>query len=346
MSIIGPCRSQPGATAQGIQTDAILLLADGEMRHTNQPLDKGTAAGIRAHRLTKRYGNKLVVKDLSFTAEPGVITGFLGPNGAGKSTTLRMLLGLTGPTSGEISIAGHHIAQLNNPARTIGSLLDARATHPHRTAFNHLLAFAQAADLGKARVREVLDLVGLASAAHHRVGTFSLGMSQRLGIATALLGDPGILVLDEPLNGLDPEGIRWMRTLLRTLANEGRTILFSSHLMAEMELTADRLVVITRGQLIAECTLEEFIRLHAPSAVAVRTPSRMQLATALGRAGIACEDVSTSSLLITGADSTTVGRIAAQEAIALEELTQVRGSLEDVFLRLTRDARDYEGHVA
>ncbi|MEO1988386.1 MAG: ATP-binding cassette domain-containing protein [Martelella sp.] len=346
MSTIGHCRSQVRGMAPAIQSNAILPLADGEMRHTNQPLDKGTAAGIRAHRLTKRYGNKLVVKDLSFTAEPGVITGFLGPNGAGKSTTLRMLLGLTPPTSGEITIAGRHIARLNDPARTIGALLDARATHPHRTAFNHLLAFAQAADLGKARVREVLDLVGLASVAHHRVGTFSLGMNQRLGIATALLGDPGILVLDEPLNGLDPEGIRWMRTLLRSLANEGRTILFSSHLMAEMELTADRLVVITRGQLIAECTLEEFIRLHAPSAVAVRTPSRMQLATALSRAGIACEDVSTSSLLITGTDTTTVGRIAAQEAIVLEELTQVRGSLEDVFLRLTRDARDYEGHVA
>ncbi len=316
------------------------------MRLPNQHVDKASVAGICAHRLTKRYGNKLVVKDLSFTAEPGVITGFLGPNGAGKSTTLRMLLGLTGPTSGEISIVGHHLTQLNNPARTIGALLDARATHPHRSAFNHLLAFAQAAGLGRARVGEVLDLVGLTSAAHHRVGTFSLGMSQRLGIATALLGDPGILVLDEPLNGLDPEGIRWMRTLLRALANEGRTILFSSHLMSEMELTADRLVVIAQGRLIAECTLEEFIRLHTSSAVAVRTPSRIQLATALSRAGIACEDVSASSLLITGADTVTIGKIAAREAIVLEELTQVRGSLEDVFLRLTRDARDYEGHVA
>ena len=345
MSTITQCRFLPQGTRQDIQSNAVLPLAGGRMRLSSQHVEQVSTAGIRAHRLTKRYGNKLVVKDLSFTAEPGVITGFLGPNGAGKSTTLRMLLGLTAPTSGEISIAGHHIAQLNNPARTIGALLDARATHPHRTAFNHLLAFAQAADLGRARVGEVLDLVGLTNTAHQRVGTFSLGMSQRLGIATALLGDPGILVLDEPLNGLDPEGIRWMRTLLRTLANEGRTILFSSHLMSEMELTADRLVVVAQGRLIAECTLEEFIRLHTSSAVAVRTPSRTQLATALSRAGIACEDVSASSLLITGADTTTVGKIAAREAIVLEELTQVRGSLEDVFLRLTGDARDYEGHV-
>lgn len=345
MSTISQCRFLPHGTRQYIQSNSVLPLAGGWMRLPNQHVEQASTAGIRAHRLTKRYSDKLVVKDLSFTAEPGVITGFLGPNGAGKSTTLRMLLGLTAPTSGEISIAGHHLTQLKNPARTIGALLDARATHAHRSAFNHLLAFAQAADLGRARVGEVLDLVGLTKAAHQRVGTFSLGMSQRLGIATALLGDPGILVLDEPLNGLDPEGIRWMRTLLRTLANEGRTILFSSHVMSEMELTADRLVVIARGQLIAECTLDEFIRLHTSNAVAVRTPSRTHLATALSRAGIACEDVSTSSLLITGTDTTTVGKIAAREAIVLEELTQVRGSLEDVFLRLTRDARHYEGHV-
>lgn len=346
MSTTRHCRPRPHGAKQDIQSNVVLPLADGRMRLPHQHGDKTKEPGIRAHRLTKRYGNKLVVKDLSFTAEPGVITGFLGPNGAGKSTTLRMLLGLTGPTSGVISIAGRHIAQLNNPARIIGALLDARATHPYRTAFNHLLAFAQAAALGRARVREVLDLVGLTSAADNPVGTFSLGMSQRLGIATALLGDPGILVLDEPLNGLDPEGIRWMRTLLRALANEGRTILFSSHLMSEMELTADRLVVIAQGRLIAECTLEDFIRLHASSAVAVRTPSRTQLAAALARAGFACEDVSAAGLLITGADTATVGRIAAREAIVLEELTQVRGSLEEVFLRLTRDACDHEGHAA
>src|SRR5690349_2849074 len=188
------------------------------------------AVGIRAQGLTKNYGHHAAVKDLSFTARPGMITGFLGPDGAGKSTTMRMLLGLTRPTSGDITIGGRPLAELDDPPRTVGALLDARATHPQRTAFHHLLAFAQTMGLGRRRVDEVLALVGLTDAAGRCTGEFSLGMNQRLGIATALLGDPGVLVLDEPLNGLDPEGIRWARTFLRTLAREGRTILFSSHL--------------------------------------------------------------------------------------------------------------------
>jgi ABC-2 type transport system ATP-binding protein len=298
---------------------------------------------VKAERLTKRYGGKAAVDDLSLTAEPGVITGFLGPNGAGKSTTMRMLVGLTRPTAGTITIGGRNIADLDDPARTIGALLDARAVHPHRTASRHLLAFAQAAGLDRRRVDEVLDLVGLRDAADRRAGEFSLGMNQRLGIATALLGDPRVLVLDEPLNGLDPEGIRWLRTLMRDLAGEGRTILFSSHLMSEMELTADNLIVVGQGRLIAETTLDEFVRANTTQAVTVRAQTPARLARAFDNAGIAFTTQPDSSFLVTGADSATVGRIAAAEGIALDELGRVRESLEDVFLRLTHDVTEYEG---
>jgi ABC-2 type transport system ATP-binding protein len=306
----------------------------------------GHAVGIQARGLTKRYGNAVVVSDLSFTAQPGIVTGFLGPNGAGKSTTLRMLLGLIKPTKGTITIDGHHIAELEHSARTIGALLDARAFHPYRTAFDHLLGFAHAAGVGEARVSEVLDLVGLKNAAKRRAGEFSLGMCQRLGIATALLGNPQALVFDEPLNGLDPEGIRWMRNLMRSLAGEGRTILFSSHLMSEMELTADNLIVIGRGRLIAEASLLDFVRAHTVHAVTVRTAARTQLAKALRNTGISFEEAPGSGFIVTGADTSTVGKIAAAEGIALDELTYTRESLEDVFLRLTGDAAEYEGRAA
>ncbi|MFG1924662.1 ABC transporter ATP-binding protein [Cryptosporangium sp. NPDC048952] len=302
--------------------------------------------GIRAENLTKKYGGKAAVDDLSFTAEPGVITGFLGPNGAGKSTTMRMLFGLTKPTSGTITIGGRNIADLDDPARTVGALLDARAVHPHRTASRHLLAFAQAAGLDRRRVDEVLDVVGLGDAADRRAGEFSLGMNQRLGIATALLGDPGVLVLDEPLNGLDPEGIRWIRTLMRDLAREGRTILFSSHLMSEMELTADNLVVVGQGRLIAEASLDEFVRANTTQAVLVRAQSPVQLAGALQDAGVSFSTQPDSSLLVTGADSAAVGKIAAADGVVLEELGPVRESLEDVFLRLTHDVTEFEGQAA
>jgi ABC-2 type transport system ATP-binding protein len=304
------------------------------------------AVGIRADRLTKRYGGTVAVDDLSFTAEPGKITGFLGPNGAGKSTTMRMLVGLTAPTSGTITIGGRHIADLNDPARTIGALLDARAVHPHRTAFAHLLGFAQAARLDRHRVHEVLELVGLKDAADRRAGEFSLGMNQRLGIATALLGDPGVLVLDEPLNGLDPEGIRWIRTLMRDLALQGRTILFSSHLMSEMELTADNLIVVGQGRLIAEASLDEFVRANTTQAVTVRAQTPARLARALGEAGVAFTTQPDASFLVTGTDPGTVGRIAAADGVALDELGRVRESLEDVFLRLTHDVTEYEGSPA
>ncbi|MEU4149448.1 ATP-binding cassette domain-containing protein [Streptomyces sp. NPDC026659] len=299
---------------------------------------------IRARGLTKRYGDRAVVDQLSFTARPGLVTGFLGPNGAGKSTTLRMLLGLVRPSAGGITIGGRSIAELDEPARTVGALLDARAVHPRRTAFDHLLAVARTAGLGGGRVEEVLDLVGLTDAARRRAGEFSLGMHQRLGIATALLGDPGVLVFDEPLNGLDPEGIRWLRTFLRDLAAEGRTVLFSSHLMSEMELAADDLVVIGRGQLIAESSMEDFLLAHTTRTVTVRADAADQLARALDRAGIAFAREDGPRLLVTGADSSTVGKIAAAEAIALDELAQIREPLEDVFLRLTHDATEYESH--
>ncbi|TVT10419.1 ATP-binding cassette domain-containing protein [Amycolatopsis bartoniae] len=301
---------------------------------------------MRARGLTKRYGNKVVVDDLSFTARPGVITGFLGPNGAGKSTTMRMLLGLVRPTRGTITIGGRAITELDDPVHTIGALLDARAVHPQRTASDHLLAFAQTAGLGRKRVEEVLDLVGLTAAASRRAGEFSLGMNQRLGIATALLGDPGVLVFDEPLNGLDPEGIRWARTLMRNLAAEGRTILFSSHLMSEMELTADDLVVIGQGRLVAEATLEEFVRTHTTQVVTVSSPAPQNLARALERAGAAFERGDHGNFLVTGADTAVVGKIAAAEGIVLDELTRVRESLEDVFLRLTHDVTEYESRAA
>jgi ABC-2 type transport system ATP-binding protein len=301
---------------------------------------------VQASGLTKRYGAKPAVDDLSFTARPGVVTGFLGPNGAGKSTTLRMLFGLVKPTAGTITIGGRNLTDLPDPARCIGALLDARAVHPHRTAGDHLLAFAQAAGLGRGRVGEVLELVGLTSAAGRRAGEFSLGMQQRLGIATALLGDPGVLVLDEPLNGLDPEGIRWMRTLMRDLAGQGRTILFSSHLMSELELTADEVIVIGQGRLIAQTTLERFVEDNTTQAVTVRAASPSALARALGESGVAFTMQPDSSFLVTGTDTSTVGKIAAAEGIALDELVRVRESLEDVFLRLTDAVTEYGSHVA
>ncbi|MFG1610604.1 ATP-binding cassette domain-containing protein [Actinoplanes sp. NPDC049265] len=288
----------------------------------------------------------MAVDDLSFTARAGVVTGFLGPNGAGKSTTMRMLFGLARPTAGTITIGGRRIEEIEDPARTIGALLDARAVHPHRTAADHLLAYAQAAGLGRGRVAEVLDLVGLSGAAGRRAGEFSLGMQQRLGIATALLGDPGVLVLDEPLNGLDPEGIRWMRTLMRDLAGQGRTILFSSHLMSELELTADDVIVVGQGRLIAETTLARFVADNTTQAVTVRAAAPEALARALAEAGVVFTGHPGSSFLVTGTDTATIGKIAAAESIALEELAPLRESLEDVFLRLTHDVTEYGGHAA
>jgi ABC-2 type transport system ATP-binding protein len=298
-------------------------------------------AAVQTHGLTKRYGKKTVVDDLTLSVQPGIVTGFLGPNGAGKSTTMRMILGLDKPTSGAATINGLPIAQLKHPMRTIGALLDARAIHPRRTASDHLLAIAQAGGLGRHRVGEVLDRVGLTSAARRPAGDFSLGMSQRLGIATALLGDPSVLIFDEPLNGLDPEGIRWARTLIRELAAEGRTVLFSSHLMSEMELTADHLVVIGQGRLLADTSLADFIHTHTTQRTLVRSIEHRKLRDKLISEGKSVVDAEDNGLIVSNTSASEVGAIAAQHGIPLDELGMIRDSLEDVFLRMTRDATEY-----
>ena len=295
---------------------------------------------IEARGLTKRYGDKIAVDDLTFTVEPGRVTGFLGPNGAGKSTTMRLVLGLDSPTAGTVTVGGKRYADLPSPAHAVGALLDARAVHPGRTAANHLLALAQTAGIGRGRVDEVLGMVGLADVAGRRAGTFSLGMSQRLGIAGALLGDPPVLMFDEPVNGLDPEGIRWIRTLMRGLAAEGRTVLVSSHLMSEMALTARHLLVIGRGRLMADTDIDDFLRTHGTESVLVRSEEPDRLARILRRAGADLES-EVDALVVSNLTAREIGKLAAAEGIALSELAPRRGSLEDVFMALTNDAVEY-----
>ncbi|MFI7703385.1 ABC transporter ATP-binding protein [Nonomuraea sp. NPDC049480] len=291
--------------------------------------------------LTKRHGAVLAVDDLTFTVRPGLVTGFLGPNGAGKSTTMRMILGLDLPTSGTATVNGRLHRDLPHPLREVGSLLEAQAVHPHRTARKHLLYLAQTNKLPPARVDEVLDLVGLTDAANRRAGAFSLGMGQRLGIAAALLGDPPVLLLDEPVNGLDPEGVLWIRTLIRRLAAEGRTVLVSSHLMSEMALTADRLVVIGKGRLIAEADIGEFT--EDGSAVLVRTPEAASFARRLELSGAHVQAGRDGEIVVTGMTAPDVGRLAAVEGVPLFELTPRRTSLEEAFMELTRDSVEYGG---
>ncbi|MBN6033970.1 ABC transporter ATP-binding protein [Amycolatopsis sp. 195334CR] len=295
---------------------------------------------IEARGLTKRYGDKLAVDRLDFTIEPGRVTGFLGPNGAGKSTTMRLVLGLDSPTAGTVTVHGRRYAELPRPLHTVGALLDARAVHPGRTAVQHLRALAQTAGIGRARVDEVLALVGLSNVAGKRAGTFSLGMSQRLGIAGALLGDPPVLMFDEPVNGLDPEGIRWIRGLMRDLAAEGRTVLVSSHLMSEMALTAHHLLVLGRGRLIADTGMDDFLRLHSEETVLVRTDETDRLARLLRRTGATFE-LDDDTLRVVDRTAREIGKLAAAEGIALAELTPSRGSLEDVFMALTHDSVEY-----
>ncbi len=290
--------------------------------------------------LTKVFGRTRAVDGLTCSIEPGVVTGFLGPNGAGKTTTMRMILGLDRPTSGTATIDGKPYRQLADPLRHVGALLDARQTHPNRSVRAHLRWLAATHRLPAARVDEVLDMVGLSSVAGNRAGTLSLGMSQRLGIAAALLGDPPVLLFDEPVNGLDPEGIRWVRTLMRSLAAEGRTVFVSSHLLAEMSNTADRLVVIGRGKLIASTTVSEFV--GRADSVRVRSPQLDMLRQVLTEAGIAVDDDQTASaLLIRGAASEVVGELAARNGITLHELSSQQGSLEEAYMKLTDDAVQY-----
>ena len=289
--------------------------------------------------LTKRYGARVAVDDLTVTIHPGRVTGFLGPNGSGKTTTMRCILGLARPTSGTATVLGRRYRELDRPMRRVGALIDPRARHSGRTAYRHLLALAQSNGLPAARVEEVIDLVGLESVADDRVRGFSLGMGQRLGIAAALLGDPDVLLLDEPVNGLDPEGIRWVRELLRALADEGRTVLVSSHLMSEMEDTADHLVVLGRGRLLADVPMDELLGAH--SAVRVRTPQGPLLADALRRAGGHVELEIDGALRVEGLTLVEVGDAAFVADVRLHELSRVTASLEAAYLALTDDDVEY-----
>ena len=296
---------------------------------------------IEAHGLTKRYGDKLAVDDLTFTVRPGMVTGFLGPNGAGKSTTMRMILGLDAPTGGSVSVNGKPYREHAAPLREVGALLDARSVHPGRSAYHHLLALAQTSGIGRSRVDEVVDPVGLGGAARKRAGGFSLGMGQRLGIAAALLGDPRTVILDEPVNGLDTGGIRWIRSLLRGLAAEGRTVFVSSHLMSEMALTAQHLIVIGRGRLIADTGMEEFIAAAAPSLVRVRSTDPAALAALLRSRDVAVSGADDGALAVSGLSTDQVGRLAGAAGITLLELTAQQASLEEAFMDLTRDAVEF-----
>ncbi len=301
---------------------------------------------IEATALTKRYGDRTAVEDLSFTVRPGVVTGFLGPNGAGKSTTMRMLLGLDAPTSGRATVNGRSYADHPAPMHEVGAMLEARAIHTGRTAFNHLLALAATTGIPRSRVEEVIELVGLADVAHKRAGGFSLGMGQRLGIASALLGDPATVILDEPVNGLDPEGILWIRNLLKSLAAEGRTVFVSSHLMSEMALTAEHLIIVGRGRLIADTSVEEFTRQASSNTVRVRTPDAERLRERLAGPDVAVTGEESGVLIVSGLTSERIGGIAAEHGVVLYELTPQQASLEEAFMELTRDAVEYKAAVA
>ncbi|MFJ1886187.1 ABC transporter ATP-binding protein [Streptomyces sp. NPDC088137] len=291
--------------------------------------------------LTKRYGNTTAVDGLCFRVRPGLVTGFLGPNGAGKSTTMRMMLGLDRPTAGEVRIGGTPYRQLRDPLRTVGALLDTGALHPGRTALNHLRCLARSNRIPARRVHEVIELAGLEDAAHRRAGTFSLGMGQRLGIAAALLGEPAVVVLDEPVNGLDPEGVLWIRRLLRDLAAEGRTVLMSSHLMSEAALTVDHLVVIGRGRLLADTGMTAFIDEHTEAGVRVRTPEPERLRDVLAGAGIEVVADCADGSLRAATSAERVGELVAAHAVPVYEVTRTHASLEEAFMRLTADAVEY-----
>ena len=296
---------------------------------------------IEAHGLTKRYGDKTAVDGLSFKVRPGVVTGFLGPNGAGKSTTMRLILGLDAPTGGSVTVNGKPYQRHAAPLREVGALLDARSVHPGRSAYHHLLALAQTCGIGRSRVDEVIEAVGLAGVARRRAGGFSLGMGQRLGIAAALLGDPATVILDEPVNGLDTEGIRWIRSLLQGLAAEGRTVFVSSHLMSEMALSAQHLIVIGRGRLIADTGMEEFVARAAPGVVRVRSTDPTGLAALLRSREVAVSEAGDGALAVSGLSTDQVGRLAGAAGITLLELTAQQASLEEAFIDLTRDAVEF-----
>jgi len=304
----------------------------------------GVCGVIEALALTKRYGAKTAVDDLSFEVRPGFVTGFLGPNGSGKSTTMRLLLGLDRPTAGRSLINGKSYADFAAPLHEVGALLEARAVHTGRSARNHLLAMAATNRIARSRVDEMIGLVGLDDVAGKRVGGFSLGMGQRLGIAAALLGDPGVLLLDEPVNGLDPEGILWIRNLLKGLAAEGRTVFVSSHLMSEMAVTASEVIVVGRGKLITSGSVAEVIRGAGSGVVVVRTAEADRLAALLTSATRTIERLAPDLLQVSGMDSAAIGLVAAREGIPLIELTPQQATLEEAFMEITRDAVEFHGH--
>jgi ABC-2 type transport system ATP-binding protein len=298
---------------------------------------------IEAHGLTKDYGKKRAVDELSFVVEPGIVTGFLGPNGSGKSTTMRLILGLDAPSAGTVTVNGKRYRDHAAPLHEVGALLEARSVHTGRSAYNHLLALAQTHGIPKRRVNELIDLVGLHEVAKKRAGTFSLGMGQRLGIAAALLGDPQTVMLDEPVNGLDPEGIHWIRNLLRGLAAEGRTVFVSSHLMSEMALTADHLIVVGRGRLIADTSVDDFVRRASGNVVRVRSPQAEELRDRL----VAAPDVTVAVvepglLEVTGLTAPEIGETAARHGLVLHELMPQQVSLEEAFMDLTRDDVEFK----
>jgi ABC-2 type transport system ATP-binding protein len=296
---------------------------------------------IHAEALTRRYGAKKAVDDIGFTVKPGLVTGFLGPNGAGKSTTMRMIVGLDRPTHGSVTVNGKAYAEHRAPLREVGALLDAKAIHTGRSAYDHLLAMGATHRIGKARVREVIGMTGLESVAGKRVGGFSLGMGQRLGIAVALLGDPATLILDEPVNGLDPDGVMWVRRLARELAAEGRTVFLSSHLMSEMALTADHLIVLGRGRIIADAPVAEILAASTRTAVRVRSPHAEQLARLLQGPDVTVSSLEPGVLSVTGLSATTIGDVAGVAGIHLHELTPTGASLEEAYMDLTRDDVEY-----
>jgi ABC-2 type transport system ATP-binding protein len=301
---------------------------------------------IEARNLTKRYGSTLAVDGLSFDVNPGVVTGFIGPNGSGKTTTMRLILGLDSPTSGGVTVGGKRYRDLPAPLREVGALIDAKAVHPSRSAYNYLLGLAQSNAIAASRVDEVLGLVGMEAVGDRRVGGFSLGMGQRLGIAGALLGDPPVLIFDEPLNGLDPEGIVWIRELMRRLASEGRTVFVSSHLMNEMAVTADHLIVIGKGKLLRDEGVNEFVESNSEHRVLVRSAQLAELSIEISKLGGQVRPGTEDSIEVAGLDSRAIGTLAAAHGLTLYELATQRASLEDAFMDLTHDSVEYQSSGA
>jgi ABC-2 type transport system ATP-binding protein len=300
---------------------------------------------IEARNLTKRYGEKTAVSDLSFKVEPGVVTGFLGPNGSGKSTTMRLILGLDAPDSGSVTVNGKSYEEYTAPLHEVGALLEARSIHTGRSAYNHLRALAQTHGIARSRVDDLIELVGLQDVARKRAGQFSLGMGQRLGIAAALVGDPDVVILDEPVNGLDPDGIRWIRDLMKGLASEGRTVFLSSHLMSEMSLTADHLIVIGRGRLIADASVDEFIRRHSKNVVRVRSPQIDELVAAFAGTDISVTSIDRGIVEVEGLTAEQIGDLASANGYTIHELTPQQVTLEEAFMDITQGEVEFKAHA-